>query len=57
MDMTRHMPEMMSGTAPFNAMMEMFGLSGAAARRVKAPPDAPRDGKHEKAQKKSGNDR
>jgi len=28
MDMTRHMPEMMSGAAPFNSMMEIFGFVG-----------------------------
>lgn len=31
LDMSRRMPEMMPGGAPVNAMMEMFGLSGAPA--------------------------
>ena len=31
MDMSRRMPEMMTGGASINAMMEMFGFSGASA--------------------------
>ena len=42
MDMSRRMPEMMSGTAPFNTMMEMFGFGGMN----KEPSDKPKDVKN-----------
>ena len=38
MDMSRRMPEMMTGGASINAMMEMFGFSGASAAQ-KDPED------------------
>ena len=37
MDMSQRMPEMMSGTDPFNAMMEMFGFGGRIRSQSKKP--------------------
>jgi len=37
LDMSRQMPEMMPGTSSLNALMEMFGFSGAASEEKKRP--------------------
>ena len=39
MDMSRRMPEMMSGTASFNAMMEMFGFGATNEKPSPKQPD------------------
>lgn len=47
LDISRHMPEMMGGGSSIDAMMEMFGFSGASAAQKDPQDRDAQDGKEE----------